>query len=417
MRDLLPAETAQRKAIARRILEQFRLAGYDLVVPPAFELAEVLERGLGTLDPDNVLRFVEPESGQVAALRPDMTPQIARMVATRLASRPLPIRLCYEGTVVRRRQGRARRGRQIPQAGVELFGVDGIEGDLEVLRLACGVARAVGLNNFVVDLGHARVAGSLLDQLSPRLVGDVAAALARKDVAQVAALLASEGAKTLSKEAKNALLALSHLHGGAEGDRSIDDVLREGRSLFAGTAAEAALDDIETVCARAKDFGNLCVDLGEVRGFAYYTGLLFHILAEGPGEPVASGGRYDNLLSNFDMKCSAVGFGLHLDALLRTEAGAFDGAAARVLVGPDPRAEEVAAALRNERVAAATYPGDDLDGYARAWGFPLVLSREDGLWVLRRLLADGVDIALRTQNEAALVNHTALLVLGSESAN
>src|SRR6185369_9770065 len=136
MRDLLPPDAARRRNLSRRLLDHFALHGYQIVTPPAFELAEVLERGLGTLDPRDVLRFVEPESGEVAALRPDMTPQIARIAATRLADRPLPMRLCYEGTVLRRRQERARKHRQIPQAGVELLGVAGPDGDLELLSLA-----------------------------------------------------------------------------------------------------------------------------------------------------------------------------------------------------------------------------------------------------------------------------------------
>src|SRR3954464_4074581 len=142
MRDLLPPEAQKRRKLSRRLLENFGLHGYALVTPPAFELADVLERGLGTLDPRDVLRFVEPESGEVAALRPDVTPQIARMAATRLADRPVPMRLCYEGTVLRRRQERARKHRQIPQAGVELLGVGGPDGDLELMGVAAGAARA-----------------------------------------------------------------------------------------------------------------------------------------------------------------------------------------------------------------------------------------------------------------------------------
>src|SRR5258706_5182973 len=155
MRDLLPPEAALRRRLSRRLLDHFALHGYELVTPPAFELADVLERGLGTLDPRDVLRFVEPESGEVAALRPDVTPQIARMAATRLGDRPPPMRLCYEGTVLRRRQERARKHRQIPQAGVERLGVGGPEGDIELLGLAAGAARAAGLSDFVLDLGHA----------------------------------------------------------------------------------------------------------------------------------------------------------------------------------------------------------------------------------------------------------------------
>src|SRR4051794_40733084 len=155
MRDLLPQEARRRRGLARAVLEHFALPGYHLVTPPAVELAEGLERGLGAGDPSDLLRFVEPESGEVAAFRPDMTPQIARMVATRLAREPAPIRLCYEGTIVRRRQGRARRHRQVPQAGVELYSAPPTAGDLEGLRLAASVVRAVGPFPFVLDLGHA----------------------------------------------------------------------------------------------------------------------------------------------------------------------------------------------------------------------------------------------------------------------
>src|SRR5882672_9482340 len=169
MRDLLPPEAAQRRRLSRRLLDHFALHGYELVTPPAFELAEVLERGLGTLDPTDVLRFVEPESGAVAALRPDVTPQIARMAATRLFDRPRPLRLCYEGTVLRRRQERARRHRQILQAGVELLGVGGPEGDVEVMSLAAGAARAARLSTFVLDLGHADIARALLGKVPKEL--------------------------------------------------------------------------------------------------------------------------------------------------------------------------------------------------------------------------------------------------------
>ena len=148
MRDLLPEEAAARRWLSRQLLERFALYGFVVVTPPVFEFAEVLERGLGTLAPADVLRFIEPESGEVAALRPDMTPQIARIVATRLRGRPPPFRLCYEGTVLRRRSGRARKHRQIPQVGVELAGVSAPAGDLELLALAADALHASGLQQF-----------------------------------------------------------------------------------------------------------------------------------------------------------------------------------------------------------------------------------------------------------------------------
>src|SRR5262245_21737569 len=113
MRDLLPEEAASRRVLSRRVLERFALYGYRVVTPPAFEFADVVERGLGTLAAADVLRFIEPESGEVAVLRPDMTPQIARIIATRMRDRATPFRIAYEGTVVRRRIGRAKKHRQI----------------------------------------------------------------------------------------------------------------------------------------------------------------------------------------------------------------------------------------------------------------------------------------------------------------
>ncbi|HEX4448074.1 MAG TPA: ATP phosphoribosyltransferase regulatory subunit, partial [Polyangiaceae bacterium] len=181
MRDLLPDEAALRRALAHNVLERFRLHGYALVTLPVFEFAEVLERGLGTLDPADVLRFVEPESGEVAALRPDMTPQIARVVVTRLRNRPPPFRLGYEGTVLRRRSGRARKHRQIPQVGVELAGVAGPDGDLELIALAVEALRATGLARFTIDLGDAGVVRALVDDLAPEQRATLTEAISRKD--------------------------------------------------------------------------------------------------------------------------------------------------------------------------------------------------------------------------------------------
>ncbi|UQA60917.1 ATP phosphoribosyltransferase regulatory subunit [Polyangium aurulentum] len=375
MRDLLPEEARRRRALARILLDQFALHGYDLVMPPAFELAEVLEKGLGTLDPGDVLRFVEPESGEVAALRPDMTPQIARMVATRLCDEPRPIRLCYEGTVLRRRQGRARRHRQIPQAGVELYGAPSPAGDGEVLRLIAAVVRAAGLSDFVIDLGHARIARALVEDLPEVIADEVTLALIQKDVSRVEAVLRGQKAVNVPSDLARALCALSDLSGGGA-DRPGSEVIAQGRRLFAGTKAAGPLEELAGLfeaARRGDDLGDvLRLDLGEVRGFAYYTGPIFHVLAPGPGEPIGAGGRYDDLLGRFGAPMPAVGFGLHLDALAwaREAAGVGDERVARVLVAADPPGEALVAALRARGVTAVLHAeDDDPRRYAAAFRF------------------------------------------------
>lgn len=380
MRDLLPEETRRRRALTRLVLEHFALHGYQLVTPPAFEFAEVLERGLGTLDPSDVLRFIEPESGEVAALRPDMTPQIARMVATRLASEPWPIRLCYEGTTLRRRQGRARRHRQIPQAGVELYGALDRAGDLEILHLAAVVLSALGLEDVVIDLGHASIARSLLDPLPTGLANEVGDALAQKDGARVERLLGNS-------PTARATARLVDLHGGGPGEPSGEAMLATAEPLFAATKAAGPLRELRALWEACKTVpGNLSqvlrLDLGEVRGFAYYTGAIFHMLAPGPGEPIGAGGRYDDLLARFDTPMPAVGFALYLDSVAwaRDAAKVSDGRPKSAVVASrrDLDPAPVLAALRALGVTAVAHPEDVALAYAEAWRFSHLVTVMDG---------------------------------------
>ena len=121
VRDFLPQAAARRRAIAERLLGEFERWGFERIITPLFECADVLERGLGADARAAAIRFVEPVTGEVVALRPDITPQVARLVATRLAEAGGPVRLCYEGAVARLATG-ARGQREILQAGVELYG-------------------------------------------------------------------------------------------------------------------------------------------------------------------------------------------------------------------------------------------------------------------------------------------------------
>jgi ATP phosphoribosyltransferase regulatory subunit len=375
MRDLLPEEARARRVLGGRALAHFEAHGYLAVVPPAFELAEVLARGLGTLGPAEMIRFVEPDSGEVAALRPDMTPQIARMVATRLADRPLPIRLCYEGTIVRRRRGGARRHRQVPQTGVELYGVPGAAGDLEMLALAVSSARAVGLTRFVLDVGHAGIARALLEG-APSAVSDaISDALAHKDAARVEDLIRAEEACFAAEDAR-ALRELPHLSGSGALPGAAE-LLARAELALAGSRAEPALRELVALWRAITAGGDavigdaLHLDLGEVRGLAYYTGVVFQLLADGPGEPIGSGGRYDGLLERFGLPMPAIGFALQLDAVAwaRSTAGMVDAPPHRLLVAGDAAAPLASALRAGGLQVAVLCASDDITGYARAWGF------------------------------------------------
>jgi ATP phosphoribosyltransferase regulatory subunit len=388
MRDLLPPESRARRKVSEQLEAAFERYGYDLVTTPLFEQVEVFERG-PTLDPRDLLRFVEPDSGQVAALRPDFTPQIARVVATRLVDYPSPFRLRYEGTVIRRRRGRARRQRQIAQVGVELIGISGVEADVEVVRLIAEGCRATGLRDFRIELSDVGVARSLLDEHAADLLERAAPALARKDERALDAVLASAGLK--AKE-RARICALAHLHG----DLS---VLDEAERLVRGTTAALHVENLRAVASQlvAEGFGpQLGVDLGEIRGAGYYTGVSFALLAPGPGEAIASGGRYDQLLAQYGAAQPATGAGIDVENLLSALDAA--GFAWRerdrvrwLVVGDAPaRVEAVARSVRQAGVSAATLANGAsaaADDYARAWGYDACLLTSADALSLKR--ADG----------------------------
>jgi ATP phosphoribosyltransferase regulatory subunit len=292
-----------------------------------------------------------------------MTPQIARVVATRLRERPTPFRLAYEGTVLRRRSGRARKHRQIPQVGIELAGVSGPEGDLELLGLAADALRATGLEHFTIDVGDAGVMRALLAPLEPERQLRLSDALARKDEAGI-------DDPTLRE-----LLAFC-------GDRA---VLVEGLRLLEGLpAAAAAAGRLLALFDAAVQKGlgpHLVADLGEVRGFAYYTGTVFHAYAPGTGDAVVSGGRYDELLARFGCDLPAAGFAVDLDRVAEAvrAAGVTEDRVVRVVVvgAPDDpaladlRAKGIAAVAIADRASAFDW--------AKAWGFTHLVHR--GQWV------------------------------------
>lgn len=397
--------------LAARVQTAFDLFGYRGVVVPAFEHAAVLERGLGPLDADEVLRFVEPETGEVVALRPDLTPQIARLVVTRLLEEPGPQRLAYHGSVWRRRRARARRHQQIPQAGIELVGLAAEAGDLEVVRVGAAALRAAGLERFVIDVGHAAVAGSLLSGLPPLARAPLVEALALKDRSALVRRAEASGLRGIELAG---LAELADLHGGAE-------VWSRAERALGGTSAMAAVTELRELWERlgATETGvELSVDLGETSRFEYYSGMTCQFLAEGPGEAIGAGGRYDGLFGRFGAPRPAAGIALDLDnlawALARHEA-VTEGHRSVVVVGPVVLAEAVAEALRARRVPCVVHLTAEPEGYARAWQHSHVLHLEASRpprWID---LERGAEVAFETADAVALAIRVAGLLQTQEA--
>ena len=328
LRDLLPDHSAHLAELSASLHEVFRSFGYRRVMLPTLERLDVVERGLSPAALERVLKFVEPGSGEVVAIRPDITPQIARLYAARPDALPGPARLCYDGPVLRAREARAGRPREVYQAGVELLGEGGTRADAEALAVLDRALHGVGLGSAVIEIGHARFAQEIVAAARlPRDAQEAAAvALGRKDEAALAAL-ARSGRGTAA--ARKAIPALAELYG--------DGALERARQVARGVpGAAAALAEIDALLrlARRRGVGEVAVDLGEVRGLGYYTGVTFAGHAAGAGSAVAVGGRYDGLLARFGRPGPAIGFAVDLEfatqALERAGSGPASGRAALV---------------------------------------------------------------------------------------
>jgi ATP phosphoribosyltransferase regulatory subunit len=379
MRDLLAGDAEARRALADRVVGAFRRWGYDLVATPPFEHAEVLERGLDATVRRDLLRFVEPDTGEVALLRPDITPQIARIVATHLSERPGPWRLCYEGTVVRRRRGRARRPQQIAQAGIECIGAPGPAADAEVVLAAASALAAAGLTDYRIELGQVHIARDALAVVPDERREEIAGALVRKDGSELELALRDAGVR---KRDRDALARLIPLYGPAR------SVLKQADKTLRSTAAKEALAELTAVIERLERHGLggcLELDLGELRGQAYYTGVSFTILADGPGEPVGTGGRYDRLLERFGHPAAATGCALDLGNLewaLERSGGRRQGSRETRLVvaDPDETLSELAATLREGGTTVARLDRADASAalaFIRAWDYDAAVLSAD----------------------------------------
>jgi len=307
LRDLLPDHSAHLADLSARLHEEFSRFGYRRVFLPTLERLEVVERGLSAAALADVMKFVEPGSGEVVAIRPDITPQIARLYAARPDALPSPARLCYDGPVLRAREARAGRPREVYQAGVEMLGAGGAAADAEMLVLLSRALASVGLDGAVVEVGHARFAGAVIDaaRLPEKARAEAWAALGRKDEAALAAA-AARGRGTPA--AKAALPELASLYG--------DGALQRGRAIArAVPGAAEPLAEVEAAIRGAgrRKAGPFAVDLGEARGLGYYTGITFAGYAPGAGSAVAAGGRYDGLLERFGRPGPAIGFAVDLE--------------------------------------------------------------------------------------------------------
>ncbi|MDD2273293.1 MAG: ATP phosphoribosyltransferase regulatory subunit [Desulfuromonadaceae bacterium] len=311
--DLLPEAAAKIGSIEIGLLRVFELWGFRRIITPRLEYEDVLATGMGEELKGKTYRFDDRQSGRLLAIPPDITPQIARIAATRMSSLPLPHRISYSDRVLRQTEIQAGRSREIFQTGVELIGLDSPEADAEMIVMAIEAMKVLGLDNFTIDLGQVEFCQGVFQAsgLSDEPLRQMREAVSRKDSSAVASLLKEH---TVSPESARELSALPRLFGGR-------DVLDIAQGVVTNSRSQAALDNLRQVLEILDIHGVadlLSIDLGETRGLDYHSGITFEGFVTGFGEPVCSGGRYDNLTARYGFAAPATGFTFNLLNLLQT---------------------------------------------------------------------------------------------------
>ncbi len=303
--DVLPSEARHIEELRRDLLDMARCYGYELVMPPLLEHLASLLTGTGQALNLQTFKLVDQLSGRSMGLRADTTPQVARIDAHLLNRRGVA-RLCYCGPVVHTRPASPHATREPLQFGAEIYGHAGLEADLEALQLALDCLKAAKLDHYTVDLADVRIVTALLDGVpaDADTLAQVQAALAAKDVAAL-----TELTRDLPVASRQGLLALPRLYGDAA-------VLAEARQVLpALPAIHQALDGLQWLAGHLPGTA-LGFDLADLRGYAYYSGVRFAVYAEGVGDALLRGGRYDEVGAVFGRKRPAVGFSLDLKTLV-----------------------------------------------------------------------------------------------------
>ena len=305
VKDYTPEKAEELRRTEEGLLEEFARWGYRKVITPLFEYLDPLSIGLGDELKSKVMKFVDPSSGDVVALRPDITPQVGRIVATQLKDHTAPLRLCYNGRVVRFEEKSSGKEREIFQAGCELVGLGSAEADAEIIALGIKSLGKSGIKNIVLDIGHTGILRHLLAQTGEHRK-DIEDALKKKDQEALSRAIRKSKA---AKPVKDAISVLPSLFGGME-------VLKEAKKIRSISKYVVELENVISVIGDYQSDCDINIDLAEIRGFNYYTGVTFEILSRDIQSPLVRGGRYDELMGKYGHDAPATGFAVDVESLL-----------------------------------------------------------------------------------------------------
>jgi ATP phosphoribosyltransferase regulatory subunit len=374
--DILPSEARKIEDLRRILLDRFQAYGYELVMPPMLEYLDSLLTGSGQDLNLKTFKLVDQISGRTLGLRADMTPQVARIDA-HLLNRQGVTRLCYAGSILHTRAAAGSSSREQLQLGAEIYGHAGWEADLEIQALLNDVLNLSQVGEITLDMSHAGLLTAILGDFSPKpdSLDALYSALQTKDLPGLNQVLLD-----WPSEVKLAVLALANLSG------SPKKVLEQARQNLPKTATvKAALDELERLCAAVANLPNspqLNLDLSDLKGYQYHSGVMFAAYVEGLPVAIARGGRYDMVGKAFGRSRPATGFSLDIMTLARISKK--DSRKTAILApwsNDSALSQEIAQLRAQGQVVIQLLPGHEQDGDEFHCDRELV--NQKGAWVIK----------------------------------
>ncbi|MFZ1386114.1 MAG: ATP phosphoribosyltransferase regulatory subunit [Thiolinea sp.] len=311
--EALPEESWRLEVLRRSLLDMYATWGYQLVMPPLVEYMQSLNTGIGSNLDLQTFKVTDQLTGRTMGIRADMTPQIARIDAHKLQTEH-PNRLCYIGSVLRTLAFNEDGSRSPLQVGAELFGHAGEDSDFEVIALLLTTLEHCQVPDITLDIGHVNIFRSLAVQagLSAQQEKTFFNMLERKSLPDIEAWLATANLPAAETEM---LRQLPRLYGKPEILKRALDVLSAANEQV--QQALAYLDSLVTRIQREFPACSIHVDLTELSGYDYHTGIAYAVYAQGSGREIARGGRYDGIGKLFGRARPATGFSTDLRLLTR----------------------------------------------------------------------------------------------------
>ncbi len=349
--DVLPSEARKIEDLRRTLLDHYRLYGYELVMPPLLEYLESLLAGAGEDTDLRTFKLIDQLSGRTLGVRADMTTQVARIDA-HLLNRASVTRLCYAGSVLHTRPSGLHTTREPLQIGCEIYGHAGLEADAEIQELALASLFLSGFQTVRLDLCHVGVVRAILET-DPRAKQDEALLfnlLRAKDMAGLRQI--TQG---YAEPARSALLALPSMYGDP------DVLQRAHEQLPPLPGVRKALEQLQALANMASQ-ASVTIDLADLRGYQYESGVRFALYVPGLPNAVARGGRYDHVGEAFGRARPATGFSMDLRELARLLPSAQRKPSIRAPWGEDAALRAKIAALRQAgEIVIQSLPGHDND--------------------------------------------------------